>query len=134
MESSIAKILAFVKRHQDRLWRGFVVALVAWSGYNMGIINARHGARPAQDAALFQPRTAIVSQTPKPSGQGTTAPPKSSRTDDPRVVASKASKTKKYHHPWCAGASQIKEANRLWFPTALAAQQAGYTLAGNCSE
>lgn len=133
MKSSIANIIAFVKRHRDLLWRGFVVALVAWSGYNVGIISARHGAKPAQDAAIFQPRAALVSQTPKPSGQGTAAP-KSSRTDDPRVVVSKSSKTKKYHHPWCAGASQIKETNRLWFPTALAAQQAGYTLAGNCSE
>lgn len=133
MKFSIAKIVAFVKRHRDRLWRGSVVALVAWSGYNIGIISARNGAKPAQDAAIFRPRTTIVSQTPKPSGQGM-MPPKSSRTDDPRVVVSKSSKTKKYHHPWCAGATQIKEANRLWFPTALAAQQAGYTLAGNCTE
>lgn len=134
MKSIIANIVAFVKRHRDRLWRGFVVALVAWSGYNVGIISARNGAKPAQEATIFQSRAAIVSQTPKPSGQGTATTPKSSRTDDPRVVASKSSKTKKYHHPWCAGASQIKEANRLWFPTTLAAQQAGYTLAGNCTE
>ncbi|MEK7638369.1 MAG: hypothetical protein AAB375_03020 [Patescibacteria group bacterium] len=133
MESSIANIVAFVKRHRDRLWRGFIVALVAWSGYNVGIISARNGVKPAQDATIFQTRAAIVSQTPRPLGQGSTTP-KSSRTDDPRVVASKSSKTKKYHHPWCAGATQIKEANRLWFSTALAAQQAGYTLAGNCSE
>ena len=134
MKFSIAKIVAFVKRHRDHLWRGFVVVLIAWSGYNMGIISARNGAMSAQEAAIFQPRAAIVSQTPKASGQGTTTPQKSSRTDDPRVVVSTASKTKKYHHPWCAGASQIKETNRLWFPTALAAQQAGYSLAGNCSE
>jgi len=132
MNVIIAKIVHFVKLNRDRMWRGFVVALVAWSGYNVGIISANHGARPAQEAAIFQPRTAIVSQTPKPSGQGTTTT-KSARADDPRVVASKSSKTKKYHHPWCAGASQIKEANRLWFPTATAAQQAGYTLAGNCT-
>lgn len=134
MKSSIAKIIAFVKLHRDRLWRGFIFALVAWSGYNMGIIAAREGIKPAQEAALFQARTGIVSQTPQGVGQGSATSRKSTHTDDPRVVVSKSSKSMKYHHPWCAGATQIKEANRLWFDSATAAQQAGYTLAGNCAE
>ena len=132
MKTSIANIADFVKRHRDRLWRGFVAILIAWSGYNVGIISGRHGAVPAQEAALFQPRAAIVSQTATPSGKGTAAP--TANHSDPRVLASKTSKTKKYHHTWCAGATQIKDANRLWFPSAAAARQAGYTLAGNCTE
>lgn len=122
-----------VKRHKDTLWRGCVFILVAWSGYNIGIISSRHGAKPAQEAELFQQRAAIVSPTIESSGQGTSVPKKASHSDDPRVVVSKASKSMKYHHPWCAGATQIKEANQLWFPTEQAAIDAGYTLAGNCT-
>lgn len=133
MKNSIAKIVDFVKRHRDRMWRGFVLVLIAWSGYNVGIISGRHGAVPAQEAALFQPRTAIVSQAPVITGQGTRST-NSARTSDTRVVVSKSSTSKKYHHPWCLGANQIKESNRLWYPTADAARQAGYSLAGNCTE
>ncbi len=117
------------------LWQGMLFALIAWSAYNLGILGARHGAKSAQEAVLFQQRDSIVSQTPTAAstqGQGSTKP--AVDHSDPRVVASKTSKSKKYHYTWCAGYSQIKEANRLWFPTAAAAQAAGYSLAGNCSE
>ncbi len=38
----------------------------------------------------------------------------------------------KYHFPWCAGASQIVEKNKIWFDSYEVAQQAGYTPASNC--
>ncbi len=38
----------------------------------------------------------------------------------------------KYHLPWCAGASTIKEENKIWFATEEEAQKAGYTAALNC--
>ena len=38
----------------------------------------------------------------------------------------------KYHLPWCPGANQIKEANKIWFNTQEEAELAGYTKAGNC--
>jgi hypothetical protein len=128
----IAKTGEWVKRFRDRLWQGFVFALVAWSAYNVGILGARQGAKPAQDAALFQPRTAIVSQAPTSTKQGSVAP--AADHSDPRVVASKTSSSKKYHYSWCASAKRIKPANQLWFPSAAAAQAAGYSLAGNCTE
>jgi hypothetical protein len=46
------------------------------------------------------------------------------------LVASKSGK--KYHFPWCAGASQITEKNKIWFDSYEAAQKAGYTAASNC--
>ncbi len=128
----LAKIGDLVKYQRDRLWQGLVLALVAWSAYNLGIIGARHGATPAQEAVVFQPRTSIVSQTPAAAGQGTSKP--AADHSDPRVVASKTSTSKKYHYTWCAGYTQIKEANRLWFPTAADAEAAGYSLAGNCTK
>ncbi len=38
----------------------------------------------------------------------------------------------KYHAPWCPGASQIKEANRIYFNSEEEAQVRGYTPAANC--
>ena len=49
---------------------------------------------------------------------------------DPRVVVSKSGKV--YHYTWCSGAKRIKLENQVWFENESLAQQAGYTLAGNC--
>ncbi len=136
MTGIIAKAGDFVKRRRNLLWQGFLLALIAWSAYNLGVLGARHGVKPAQEAALFQQRDSIVSQTAGPStssGQGSITKTSKDRSD-PRVVASRTSKSKKYHHTWCPGYSQIKESNRLWFPTAAAAEAAGYSLAGNCAK
>lgn len=38
----------------------------------------------------------------------------------------------KYHLPWCAGAKQIKEENKIWFATKEDAAAAGYSPAANC--
>ena len=37
-----------------------------------------------------------------------------------------------YHFPWCPGAKQIKEENKIYFDTKEAAEKAGYKPAGNC--
>ncbi len=47
-----------------------------------------------------------------------------------QVVASKTGA--KYHFPWCAGASQIAEKNKIWFDSVEEAQKAGYAPASNC--
>lgn len=38
----------------------------------------------------------------------------------------------KYFLPWCAGALQIKDANKVWFASKEEAEKAGYKPAGNC--
>ena len=37
-----------------------------------------------------------------------------------------------YHYPWCSGAKQIKEENKIYFNTKEEAEKAGYRPAGNC--
>lgn len=57
----------------------------------------------------------------------------SSNTDELKegaVVASK--KGKKYHFPWCPGASQISEQNKISFASVALAEASGYTKALNC--
>jgi len=46
------------------------------------------------------------------------------------LVASKTGQ--KYHFPWCAGASQIAEKNKIWFDSYESAQKAGLSAAANC--
>jgi len=46
------------------------------------------------------------------------------------VVASKNSN--KYHAPWCPGAKQISEVNKVYYSSAEEAKKAGLTPAGNC--
>lgn len=46
------------------------------------------------------------------------------------VVASRQGS--RYHFPWCAGASQIVERNRIWFADEEEARRGGYTPARNC--
>lgn len=47
-----------------------------------------------------------------------------------RVVASKNGS--KYHYPWCPGAGQINEENKVWYENESQAQNAGLTKAKNC--
>lgn len=134
MKTIIARIGDFVKHQKDAIWRLFVLALIGWSAYNLGLIQAQKGVTPAQSSALLQVRTSVVSQSPTTSGQGSAQKSPSPSRSDPRVVVSKTSSSKKYHHAWCSSGDRIKEENRIWFPTAEAAQTAGYTLAGNCTQ
>lgn len=46
------------------------------------------------------------------------------------VVASKNST--KYHYPWCAGAKQISDKNKVTFDSIESARAKGYTPASNC--
>jgi len=47
-----------------------------------------------------------------------------------KVVASKNGA--KYHYPWCAGAKQISEKNKISFNSIEEARAAGYSPASNC--
>lgn len=71
---------------------------------------------------------AVIDETNKTLSDGST---KTGTPTEGRVVGS--SKGSKYHFPWCPGASQIKEENKIWFATEKDAQDAGYAKAGNCN-
>jgi hypothetical protein len=103
--------------------------LICWSAYNLGLLHAQRGRVPLQTSAVFRESAVDVPRTSS-EGQGSRTGPSH---DDLRVVVSKSSSSKKYHHAWCPGASQIKESNRVWFPTVADAEAAGYSLAGNCT-
>jgi hypothetical protein len=61
------------------------------------------------------------------------APPTSPTTATVPAGGYVASKNgTKYHLPWCSGAKQISEQNKIFFATKAEAEAAGYTPASNC--
>ncbi len=125
----LSKILHLIKSYQHTIFLGLSVLLISIISYNIGRINA------LEKTPLKITNGANIYQAAK--GQGTSEQGVQTNTIKPkqtdlRVVVSKKSSTKKYHHLWCPGAKKIKEENKLWFNTAQEAQFAGYTLAGNC--
>lgn len=122
----LAKIFNKVKNHQGGIFLGVCILLITVISFNLGRINALHKVpiKVTGEANVYQ---ATIGNSTSNITKTIPTQPK-----DPRVVASKASTTKKYHFTWCSGAKLIKETNKIWFETESLAQQAGYTLAGNC--
>src|SRR3989344_9153058 len=71
-----------------------------------------------------------LSVTGLPSAAPAPASAKTVSAEEGRFVASKTGA--KYYLPSCAGASNIKEENRVYFVSVAQAQAAGYTAAANC--
>jgi len=109
----------------DSHFYGLVLLLVSVAAFGMGRLSWSSVVSNQQPARIIfssstQPQSIVatdnseVSET-KPLGQ---------------YVASK--KGSKYHLPWCPGAKQMNEDNKIWFSTTKEAEAAGYTPAANC--
>lgn len=94
---------------------GLVLAvfLVAFASFGLGRLSATEAAKPAVS----------VGQAPlEEEARGMAI--------GGLVVASRNGSV--YHFPWCSGASQIKEANKVWFASEAAAEAAGYAPSKSC--
>ncbi len=105
------------------------IILIGLAGFGLGRLSAlEKGRDPVQ---ILRPSIALSE-----GGKSTNNVPMSAAalvaSDSAKglLVASKSGK--KYHFPWCAGASQIAEKNKIWFDSYEEAQKAGYTPASNC--
>lgn len=119
------------------------IILIGLAGFGLGKLSALEKGRepveikPAQFSALAS-STVDTSLTSTPLGakEGAVIPYQSatamiaSESAKGLLVASKTGK--KYHFPWCAGAAQISDKNKIWFNSYEEAQKAGYTPASNC--
>ena len=130
---TIAEVISRSKAYFEALPRDILVVgiLVAASSasFGLGILAGRdmgQGSLPGQGGFSIQE----IPQTASPLGasQNTLAP--ASIPAGGEVVASKNGT--KYFLPWCGGASQIKDENKIWFSTKEAAEAAGYAPAANC--
>ena len=126
----LAKIGNLVKKYNKDIFLGFCIVLISIISFNLGRINALN----KTPIKITDEGQANIYKATGTKTNSNLSKQKSviQQPLDKRVVASKASTTKKYHFTWCPGAKQIKETNKLWFETDIVAQKAGYTLAGNC--
>lgn len=100
-----------------------IIILVATGSFGLGRLSVQTKAKEP-----FQINRA-VSQNKTPSAVSAAAI-NSNTSSSGKVVASKNGT--KYHFPWCSGAKNISEANKIFFDTKEEAEKAGYTKASNC--
>ncbi len=109
----------------DQTFYSILVVLVGFLGYLLGggsVVRSEYIQAPAS--------LPIESKVANPDEAGTVmAAPKA--TTGLFVAAKSGSK---YHLLTCPGAKQIKDENKVFFPSAVAAEAAGYKPASNCPD
>lgn len=98
-----------------------VIILVAFLSFGLGRLSK------IEEAKI--PVRIIGTETPIPAAKND-ASAVSAIPAGGNYVASKNGS--KYFLPWCSGASQIKEENKIWFSSVEEAKATGYTPAANC--
>lgn len=106
---------------------GLVLVLVALAAFGLGRLSALTSPQTPVEVTTITQTTNATNLTPSFANDGVD---NNKNLSSGEVVASKEGS--KYHYPWCPGAKQIKEGNKISFPTSAAARAAGYTPAGNC--
>ena len=130
---NISEVVSFDKEGRVEyfpLWRrlflALVIILVATLSFGIGrlsVVGDREPLRIEYDPQL----TTDNSQPTQNKSQTASA---INAVSGGEVITSKNGN--KYHYPYCPGAKQIKEENKVIFASATAAEAAGYTLAANC--
>ncbi|MEK7606015.1 MAG: hypothetical protein AAB458_00240 [Patescibacteria group bacterium] len=125
-EQGKARLEHFVTH--ERVFMGCAM-LLAFGAFGIGRLYGK-GEANAEIILEFSTTTAqtsevITSEPPTNPEMGERAP------TEGQVVASKNST--KFHYPWCPGASQIKNENKIFFTNESDALAAGFTKAANCN-
>lgn len=131
---------------KDDIFIALVIIFIGLAGFGLGKLSALEKGRepveirPAQITISANGKTdfnAVIASSSQPvSTVGAGNVPMSAaamiagESAKGLLVASKNGT--KYHFPWCAGASQIAEKNKIWFNSYEEAQKAGYSPATNC--
>ncbi len=133
----IQKVKAGFQTHERELFIVLLVILLGALSFGLGRLSLlwqkHEPIRIEKSETAEVPRGSVeaasiaVPLSPPPAAPIVTPPPpKTTGT----FVASK--KGTAYHFPWCPGAKQIKEENKIWFETKAEAERFGYKPAANC--
>jgi len=102
-----------------------VIVLIAIVSFSLGRISGLQDKRPP--VRIISNNSSQINSV---SSVQQTAAVGASDINGGSVVASKNGT--KYHYPWCAGAKQISDKNKITFNSTEEARAAGYTPASNC--
>ncbi len=120
------KLKGFME-NTEYLLAGLII-VVALTSFYLGRLSITENTQEIQQKAQ-------ISEIQQKEGTQPSVPPVKNEevqvtSDTAGYVASKSGT--KYHLPWCGGAKQIKEENKIWFATKEEAEKAGYLPASNC--
>lgn len=129
-ESKLAKFL------RSSYFTAICVVLVGVSSFILGRISKRYEVR--EPVRVFEKSAETKGEVMGASIDNSPLVPllqqeretKQKTTNSGAVVASKNGT--KYHYPWCPGANQIAEKNKIFFNSIEEARTKGYTPAANC--
>ena len=105
-----------------------IIILIGLSGFGLGKLSALEKSRG--EVGIKKPDFISATSSIKEVVSIPMSAMIASENSQGLLVASKSGQ--KYHFPWCAGASQIADKNKIWFDSYEEAQKAGYTPAINC--
>ena len=129
-------ILNYLKGKIKRFWDiieepsvylTILIILVAFISFGLGRLSL--GKVNKEEIKITMP-DGEVGTIPKTSSQKASVGAVSIQNNN-NVVASKNGT--KYYYSWCSGVSRINEENKVFFSSPNEAEQAGYTIAANCT-
>ncbi|MEM9336333.1 MAG: Ada metal-binding domain-containing protein [Patescibacteria group bacterium] len=95
----------------DTVFYSLLVLLVGVTSFGLGKLSERQILPPEQSAAVTLTEA----------------------EDKAEIYYVASQKGSKYHLPWCPGAQQMSEENKVFFESETAAKAAGYEPASNCA-
>jgi hypothetical protein len=110
----------------DSLFYGSLLVIVSIASFGLGRLSLqdlRIAGEQKASVQLFDQRRAVEDLQKENQIEDL-------QDEDATYVGSKNGS--KYHFPWCVGAKQIKEENKIFFATKDEAEKAGYAPASNC--
>ncbi|MDP3727305.1 MAG: Ada metal-binding domain-containing protein [bacterium] len=128
------KIKSFLSANQHDLYLAALVFVMSVASFGLGRLSA---VWPVKESIVIEEPSGLseLSKSSELSQGGAAGLNLLNSLNSPNqlggnFVASKNGSA--YHLPDCPGAKQIKEENKIWFPSATDAKAAGYKPAGNC--
>lgn len=124
IRENLLKIKYIITEHSFELYVVTAIILVGLSGFGLGRLSAVE--------ERVRPEVTILGPTEHPKSLlGTQHTPVGASIGVAGELVGSVSGSR-YHYPWCPGAQQILEHNKVWFSSQEEARAAGYTPAQNC--
>ncbi|HAT68423.1 MAG: hypothetical protein A2481_01610 [Candidatus Yonathbacteria bacterium RIFOXYC2_FULL_47_9] len=117
----------------DDLFLGLIIILVAFGSFGLGRLSKIEGTKTPiriENGPVVTPETFMAPEAGDKVSTNIDQSASVIGATTEQLVGSKSGK--KYHYPWCSGASRIAEANRVYFTSKADAEAQGYTPASNC--
>ncbi len=126
LSDSFQKVKVKIKPFENDLILVIAIILVAFISFGLGRLS-----RIKEDkASVIIENVPETNQEAQIGDSGSNSKSQIPAQGEKIIMASKNGT--KYYYPWCAGASRIKEENKVWFSSKEEAQKAGYQPAANC--